>query len=132
MWFCTGPRRTRMRIECTHFYTQYELFKKFNKSLPVWLEYGPNLYQPVNNETELRFACQMVERDIDSFMSTEDRDEHRLMIADQAHTKEYENSIRPRGKRKNKDSYDTNRCVATNNTMMTGLLSLPPPGNTCL
>lgn len=104
---CTGNSRTRIKIECTRFYSQYELFRTIrllNKSTPVWLEYGPNLYQPINTDHELRFACQLVEGDIESYMSSEDQEEHRRTILDQVHTREYENmTTRARRPRKDKE-----------------------------
>jgi hypothetical protein len=105
---CTGHTRKRIKLDCTRFYSHHELFKKIrdlHKSIPIWFEFGPNLYQSINTDSDLRFACQIVERDIESYMSSEDQEENRRMIIDQAHTKDCE--IRE-ARRQRKEAQSTN------------------------
>jgi hypothetical protein len=99
MNICLGPSRKRITLQCTRFYTQGELFKLTrdqSRNSTVWLEYGPNLYQPIKNDYELRFACQMMEGEIDSYMPQEDREQNSRDVADAIHTHSYEMSIRVR------------------------------------
>lgn len=72
------------------------MIRRFDKAVPIWLEYGPNLYQPINNDCELKFACHLIEGDIESTMSDADREQHQRDLADYAHTKEYESTRRSR------------------------------------
>jgi hypothetical protein len=86
---CIGKSRKRLTLMCSRFYTHAELFKMTrdqSKDSSIWFEYGPNLYQPINNDHELRFVCQIIEGDIDSFMSEEDREQNRRDLEDAAHT----------------------------------------------
>jgi hypothetical protein len=96
---CIGPSRKRIQLECTRFYTHGELFKitrEKSRNSTIWFEYGPNLYQPINTDQELRFCCHMLEGDIDSCMSEEDREQNRRDLADTVHTNSFENSLRGR------------------------------------
>jgi hypothetical protein len=122
---CTGHARKRIKLECTRFYSHHELFKRMrdlNKSIPIWFEYGPNLYQAINNDTELRFACQIIERDIESYMSVEDQEENRRMIIDQAHTKECEMREARRQRKENKSLKKLSTTLVQNSTMSTGTI----------
>jgi hypothetical protein len=118
-----------MFIDCSRFYSHYEMFNdirnNLHKSVPIWLEYGPNLYQPINSDTELRFACQMVERDIESHMPIEDQEENRRMVLDQAHTKECEQALR-----KGKSSRKEKGCAAVAVKTVRCCPNTPPRTNT--
>jgi hypothetical protein len=94
---CIGRSRKRLTLLCSRFYTHTELFKMTrdqSKNSSIWFEYGPNLYQPINNDHELRFVCQIIEGDIDSFMSDEDREQNRLDLEDAAHTQMLDSRVR--------------------------------------
>ena len=93
MFLCKGYGRNRINLSCSRFYSTMELFHKMrrlDRSIPIWIEYGPNMYQPITNDTELRFACQMVEGDIESNMPSEDREQHQRDLADYSHTKDFD------------------------------------------
>ena len=99
MNICIGQSRKRITLQSTRFYTQGELFKLTrdqSRNSTVWLEYGPNLYQPIKTDHELRFTCQMMEGEIDSYMPQEDREQNNRDVADAIHTHNYEMSIRVR------------------------------------
>jgi hypothetical protein len=94
---CIGRSRQRLRLQCTRFYTQGELFKmtrEQGKNSSIWFEYGPNLYQPINNDYELRFVCQIIEGDIDSYMPDEDREHNKRDLEDIAHTHAFDARVR--------------------------------------
>jgi hypothetical protein len=96
---CIGPSRKRIQLDCSRFYTHTELFRitrEQSRNSTTWFEYGPNLYQPINTDQELRFVCNIIEGDIDSFMSDEDREQNRRDLSETAHTHQYENSLRGR------------------------------------
>lgn len=96
---CIGQRRTRIKLNCTRFYTHAELFtmtREQGRNSSIWFEYGPNLYQPIYTDQELRFVCHVMEGEIDSYMSEEDRDQNKRDLEDTAHTHSFEMSIRPR------------------------------------
>ncbi|KAJ1478114.1 hypothetical protein T484DRAFT_1749755 [Baffinella frigidus] len=101
-YLCKGNGRKRITLSCSRFYSHEELFRLVrtsNKSIPIWFEYGPNLYQHINNDCELRFACQMVQGDIESNLPIEDYEQHKLDLLDYAHTTECENFFRTRKSR---------------------------------
>jgi hypothetical protein len=111
---CIGPSRKRLQLQCTRFYTQAELFKmtrEQSRNSSVWFEYGPNLYQPINSDSDLRFVCNVLEGDINSYMSCEDREQNKRDVADAVHTQSFEHSIRGRrtsfGSKKLNSMYDT-------------------------
>jgi hypothetical protein len=96
---CFGASRKRLKLQCTRFYTHGELFRmtrEQSRNSSVWFEYGPNLYEPIQNDIELRFVCHMIEGDIDSFQSDQDREQNKRDLADLAHTNSYEASMRGR------------------------------------
>jgi hypothetical protein len=98
-YLCKGHSKKRLVLSCTRFYSQEELYRmtrELPKSIPTWLEYGPNMYQRINNDCELRFACSMVQGDIESNLPVEDYEQHKLDQQDYIHTNECENSFRPR------------------------------------
>jgi hypothetical protein len=74
----------------------FHIARRLDKSVLIWIEYGPNMYQPITNDVELRFACQMLEGEIESSMSQEDQEQHKRDLSDYAHTKEYEYMHRTR------------------------------------
>jgi hypothetical protein len=89
MFICKGQKNKRVVLACTRFYSTDELFKiarEPNKQTPLWLEYGPNLYQEIKSDTELRFACALMEGDIDSNQTDEDREQHKRDVRDAADT----------------------------------------------
>ena len=98
LFLCKGSSRKRIILACSRFYSSTELFKiarESNRNTPLYLEYGPNLYQPIINDNELRFVCQLLEGDIASYMSPEDCEANRLCVLDSAHTSEYERLRKP-------------------------------------
>jgi hypothetical protein len=110
LYLCKGNARKRFQLECTRFYSSTELFqlaRKINRSIPIYFEYGPNLYQPINNDTELRFVCLLLEGNIESYMSSDDIELHRLDMLDIAHTTEFERGRKPLRIKHKKDCEST-------------------------
>jgi hypothetical protein len=96
---CMGAARKRIELMSTRFYTHGELFRmtrEQGRNTTIWFEYGPNLYQQVNSDAELRFVCHILEGDIDSFQSDSDREQNKRDVADALHTQSYEASVRGR------------------------------------
>jgi hypothetical protein len=94
-----GAARKRIELMSTRFYTHGELFRmtrEQGRNTTIWFEYGPNLYQQVNSDAELRFVCHILEGDIDSFQSDNDREQNKRDVADALHTQSYEASVRGR------------------------------------
>ena len=84
-----------MVLTLTHFYSPEELFdiitsKLFNR---LSLEYGPNLFVAIDNEHELKFACEMVAHDHASYISEEDYQQHVRDQDESAHTDKYEKDL---------------------------------------
>jgi hypothetical protein len=99
MFICKGQKNKRLVLACTRFYSAAELFRMSrepNKQTLLWLEYGPNLYQEIKNDTELKFACAMMEGDIESNQSEEDREQHKRDVRDAHETQEFEFSLKSR------------------------------------
>lgn len=131
---CIGASRKRLELNCSRFYTHGELFKmarEQGRNSPIYFEYGPNLYQPINSDTELRFVCHVLEGDIDSFQSEHDREQNRRDLSDAQHTHSYEASIRARkslATSKYQKSNSTSKCNAeslNNNTQKKDILETP-------
>jgi len=76
--------------------------RETQKSAQTFLEYGPNLYQTISCDTELKLACSMVEGYVASHQSDEDFAEHRRCQLDSIHTTQFETKMR----RKNRTNYD--------------------------
>ena len=93
---CTGRTRKRMVLATSRFYSPEELFdfvvRSYNGSA-LTLEYGPNLYELIENEHELRFACKLLAHEHASYISDEDYEEHLRCIADSNHTDKYEKQL---------------------------------------
>jgi hypothetical protein len=90
---CTGGTRKRMNLATSRFYSPEELFNFVMHSYSgsaLTLEYGPNLYELIENEHELRFACKLLAHDHASYISDDDYEEHLRCIADSNHTDKYE------------------------------------------
>jgi hypothetical protein len=103
MYLCKGYNRSRVVLGCSKFWSSLELFHKMrrlDKSVPIWLEFGDNQYQPIFSDSDLKFACQMIEGDIESNLPEEDYEQHQRDLADYAHTKRY-HAERKRGVRVN-------------------------------
>ena len=76
MYICHGYRRKRLVLDCSRFYSREELFhivRTQHRGSQISLEHGPNLYQILCCDIELRLACSMAEANIASHQSDEDR-----------------------------------------------------------
>ena len=107
VYICHGNLRKRLVLDCTRFYCKEELFRISRdqyKGVQLWLEHGPNLYQHIMCDVELRFACSMSEAYISSHQSDEDIEEHKRCQADAAHTDRFDSRMR----RKARSSRDNN------------------------
>ena len=105
VYICHGFRHKRFVLDCSRFYSKEELFRisrETQKGAPTFLEYGPNLYQTISCDTELKLACSMAERYIASHQSEEDFLEHQRGQVDAMHTTQYEAKMR----RKTPTNYD--------------------------
>ena len=112
LYICKGQSRKRLTLSCCRFYSAQELFKisrEQGKNTLLWLEYGPNLYQVIMTDSELRFACCLVEGDIDSTFTDEDRKLHIDQVADMAHTDACEMSVSRGARKRNNRPKDTER-----------------------
>lgn len=102
MHICKGHARRRLTLLCSRFYTSHELFKlsrEQGRSTPLYLEFGPNLYHPINTDSELRFVCSLLEGEIEASFSEDERCMNIDQVADIAHTDAYEQCVY-RGARK--------------------------------
>ena len=104
VYICYGTQRKRLVLDCSRFYGREELFdilREKHKNAPLCMEFGPNLYQPIMCDVELRLVCSIVEKYISSHQSDEDFTEHKLQQIDTTHTIQCEARMRrkprPRG-----------------------------------
>ena len=108
MYICHGSRHKRLVLDCSRFYSKEELFRisrETHKGKQTFIEYGPNLYQTISCDTELKLACSMVEGYVASHQSDEDFIEHRRCQIDTAHTTQFE----ARMKRKPRTNFDEHK-----------------------
>ena len=85
-----------MTLLCSRFYTTHELFKiarEQGKHLNLYVEFGPNLYQPIHSDTELRFVCCLLEGEIEANFTDEERQMNEEQVADTAHTDAYDQCV---------------------------------------
>ena len=97
VYICHGYLRKRLVLDCCKFYSKEELFhiaRVQHKGAQLSLEYGPNLYQPLSCDVELRFACCMVEAYVSSHQPDEDREADRLQRIEMLHTASFEAKMR--------------------------------------
>jgi hypothetical protein len=97
-------------LATSRFYSPEELFDtvvKTYRSHIVSIEYGPNLYERVEDEHQLRFVCKLVARDHASYIPEQDYIQHIQDTEESAHTDIYEKKLalirrkpRPRGRKK--------------------------------
>jgi hypothetical protein len=103
LYLCSGTTRKRLVLSCSRFYSSIELFKlardAARNNTPLWLEHEANVYQPIHTDAELRFACSMLEGDIEANQPDADREQNARDVADYAHTVDFEASL----KRKSRD-----------------------------
>jgi hypothetical protein len=93
---CEGHARKRFVLASTRFYSDEELIQisiNPNRILPLYLEYGPNLYQEIESLEQLRFVCRMVSQDHASYISDDDYTQHKLDTEESAHTAKYERTL---------------------------------------
>ena len=82
---------------CSRFYTTHELFKiarEQGKYQTLCIEYGPNLFQPIYSDTELRFVCSLLEGEIEANFTDDERQMNADIVADTAHTDACEGVLR--------------------------------------
>ena len=112
VYICHGSNHRRLVLDCSRFYSKEELFRisrETQKGKQTFLEYGPNLYQPIVCDTELKLACSMVEGHITSHQSDEDLIEHRRCQMDALHTTQFEAKM----KRKARTNFDEQKKKAS-------------------
>ena len=96
MYLCKGPYKTRVYLMTGRFHSNGEIFRyarEPSRHTQIWLEYGPNLYQPIYNDNELRFACHLLQGEVESNISDPDHEQYKRDLADQQHTADYEAQV---------------------------------------
>lgn len=96
MYLCKGPYKTRIYLMSQRFYCNGEIFRyarEPSRNALLWLEYGPNLYQPIYNDNELRFVCNLLQGVVESNIGDEDHEQYKRDLADQQHTADYEAQV---------------------------------------
>ena len=108
MFICHGPTHKRFILACSRIYSPEEIFDgvtALNHRGSISLEYGPNLFEWVENDTELQFVCKIVSGDHSSYISDEDHTQHIRDTEDSAHTDAYEKHLAHVMSRKGRSRY---------------------------
>lgn len=96
MFICKGSSRKRVVLESSRFYSPEELFDSVidaQQRGDISIEYGPNLFEWVETELELKFVCKLIAGDHASYISYEDHEQHARDMEDSAHTEAYEKNL---------------------------------------
>lgn len=96
MYLCKGPYKTRVYLMTSRFHSNGEIFRyarEPSRYTQIWLEYGPNLYQPIYNDNELRFVCNLLQGEVESSLDEKDHEQYKRDLADQQHTADYEAQV---------------------------------------
>jgi len=109
---CKGPARKRLTLMCARFYSAQELFKiarEQGKHTNVYVEFGPNLYQPIHSDIELRFVCSLLEGEIEANFSDDERKLNTAQNDDTDHTDYCNQSILRSARKKSHRAKDPDR-----------------------
>ncbi|KAJ1471163.1 hypothetical protein T484DRAFT_1753477 [Baffinella frigidus] len=82
----------------------------------ISFEYGPDLFEWVETEGELKFVCKLVSADHASYISDADQEQHIRDMEDSAHTELYEKTIARNRNRKTRARGRTVRRKMTDRT----------------
>jgi hypothetical protein len=97
---------------CSRFYTAHELFKiarEQGRYQNLCMEFGPNLYQPIHSDNDLRFVCCLLEGEIEANFTDDERWMNADMVADTAHTDACEHGMHRGARKKNHRTKDPER-----------------------